>query len=123
MNSRGFTLIEVLGVLVVVSFILVVVMRGFNSTVSLSKEEAYRIMKNNIISASYDYINECVSGTITCDFSFEENNQFSVKILKEKGYFKSLKSPIDGMELDDCLVVEARRENGVVISDLLDSCY
>ena len=71
MNNRGFTLVESLGVVVIISLVLILLVRNFNSTVSLSKEEAYKIMKNNIVSASYDYVNECISGVISCDFSFE----------------------------------------------------
>ena len=80
-------------------------------------------MKNNIISASYNYINECTIGTIACDFSFENHNQFPAKVLKENGFFKNLKSPIDGKDLSNCLMIEAKKENGVIVSNLLDNCY
>ena len=95
----------------------------FGSTMSASKEETYKLMKNNIISVSYDYINECKLGTIECDFSFDSNNKFNAKVLQNFGFFDNLKSPIDGKDLSDCLILEATKSNGVTVINLIDSCY
>ncbi len=123
MNNKGFTLIEVLGVLFIFALIMTVVLPSFHSTLSVSKEETYKIMKNNIISVSYDYIQECNQGLIDCNFSFEYNNRFSAGVLKEQGYFQNMDSPIDGKDLSECLILEASIENGVVTIDLIDQCY
>ena len=63
MNNKGFTLIEILAVLVLVSIVTVVVVANISSSMSLGRNEAYRLMKNNIISAGYQYIAECNQGT------------------------------------------------------------
>ena len=123
MNNKGFTLIEILSVMVLLSIIIVVMFVNFGSTMSASKEEAYKLMKNNIISISYDYINECNLGSIECDFSFEKNNKFNASVLKNKGFFKSLESPIDGKDLGHCLILEATKSNGVTVINLVDNCY
>ena len=123
MNNKGFTLIEVLSVLVIISIVLVVAVKNISNTVSLSKDESYKIMKKNIILASNTYINVCTTGIIDCDFSFESNNHFSAKVLKEKGYFKNLISPIDNKNLEDCLIINAKKENGVIIAEIEDNCY
>lgn len=123
MGNKGFTLIEVLAALVLVAIGTVTVLVGIRSTLSVGNEEAYKIMKNNIVSASYDYILECDEKLITCDFSFDENNRFSVQILKEYGYFTDLESPLDGKDLGSCLYAEAFKENGVVSVQLIDDCY
>lgn len=123
MNNKGFTLTEVLSVLVIISLITIIAIRSFGNTLSLNKEEAYNIMKKSIIKASYSYIEECVSKTIKCDFSFENKNYFNAKILKENGYFKNLNSPIDGKDLSNCLTIEATKKNGVIIANLKDNCY
>ncbi|MCI6265730.1 MAG: prepilin-type N-terminal cleavage/methylation domain-containing protein [Erysipelotrichaceae bacterium] len=123
MNNKGFTLIEVLGVLVVASILLTITFRSIHSTLSVSKEEAYKLMKNNIISASYEYIQECNQKLISCDFSFENNNQFVAEVLKESGYLKNLNSPIDGKDLGSCLLLEATNSNGVTVVNLIDDCY
>ena len=123
LNNKGFTLIEILGVLVVVSTITTIVIISTTDTFSIGKEESYKIMKNNIITSSYDYIEECDENLIECDFSYENNNQFYAKKLSETGYFENLKSPIDGKDLGKCLILEAKKENGVAIVNLIDKCY
>lgn len=123
MNNKGFTLIEVLAVLVLVSVVTIVVIRNISSSMSLGRNEAYRLMKNNVISAGYHYIDECTQGTIQCDFSFEKNNTFKARVLEESGYFENLKSPIDGAYLGDCLSLSAKKDNGVTVVDIIDQCY
>lgn len=123
MNNKGFTLIEILTVLVIVSITVISVFMTFGTTMSTTKEESYKLMKNNIISASYNYINECNLGTIQCNFSFEKNNKFNAKALQNAGFFKNLESPIDGKNLSECLILEAKKTNGVTVIDLIDNCY
>lgn len=123
MNNKGFTLIEVLAVLVLVSVVTIVVIQNISSSMSLGRNEAYRLMKNNVISAGYHYIDECTQGTIHCDFSFEKNNTFKARVLEESGYFENLKSPIDGAYLGDCLSLSAKKDNGVTVVDIIDQCY
>ena len=48
MNNKGFTLIEVLAVLTLVSLTMVIVVSNFSSSMSLGKKEAYLLMKNNL---------------------------------------------------------------------------
>ena len=109
--------------LVLISFVSFFAIRSFGTTLSFGKEEAYRIMKRNIISVSYDYINECNSGTISCEFSLESHFQFPAEVLRKYGYFNSLKSPIDGKELGECLIINVTKENGTIVSGLIDNCY
>ena len=123
MNNKGFTLVEVLSVLVLISIITVCVFATINSTMSVGKEEAYKLMKNNMISVSYDYVEECELGSIQCDFSFEKNNTFSAKELQNTGFFTNLESPIDGKDLSSCLIFSATKSNGVTLINLIDNCY
>ena len=123
MNNKGFTLIEVLAGLIVLSIITTVVLTNIHSTLSANQEEAYKLMKNNIISVSYDYIEECNAGLLECDFSFENNNQFYADVLKNSGYFTDLTSPIDGKDLGTCLELEAVKSNGMTVINLIDHCY
>lgn len=122
MNNKGFTMIEVLAVLVIVSIVIIAVVPSISSSMSLGKNEALELMKNNVVSSSYSYISECEAGTILCDFSFDGNNTFKASVLVDKGYFSNLNSPVDGKDLGECLVLKASRDNGVVIVDLIDNC-
>ena len=123
MNSKGFTIVEVLAVILLVSIAVIVVSFRITSSVAIDKEKAYSLMKNNLISVSYNYIEECQHGLIDCNFSFESNNTFDANILQSSGFFSQLESPIDGKNLGSCLIFSAKKENGVVIVDLEDNCY
>ena len=124
MNDKGFTLVEVIAILVVISIVSFVVVKQVGGTLSASKEDAYSLMKNNIVSASRDYILECNSGNINCDLDFANNNiTFNASELKNSGFFSNFRSPIDGRDLGNCLVVNASINNGVVDINLFDNCY
>lgn len=123
MNNKGFTLIELLIVVVLISIISGVAISSVGTTMSVSKKESYNIMKDNIITAGYNYINECTLGSLECDFSFNNNNTFLAKTLQDVGFFDNLESPIDGKDLGSCLVLEATKSNGVVVVDIVDNCY
>ena len=124
MNNKGFTLVEVMAMLVIISIALFVIVRQVGSTLSITKKESYEVMKDNIISASEDYITECNNNIISCDLDWN-NDKFSFKaiLLKESGYFNNLDSPIDGKDLSNCLIINASRNNGVIDIDLVDTCY
>lgn len=123
MGRKGFTLIEVVATLVIISIIVVAIVKGISPTLSSGKEEAYNLMKKNIITASYNYVDECEANLINCNFSFDENNRFTASVLSSSGYFKDLTSPIDNKDLGNCLIIEAIKDNGVVKIDLIDNCY
>lgn len=123
MNNKGFTLVEVMVMLVIISIALFVVVKQVGSTLSITKKESYEIMKNNIISVSKDYIAEC-NNTVSCNLVWTNDNvSFKAVLLKESGYFNDLDSPIDGKDLSNCLTINASRSNGVIDVDLFDSCY
>ena len=122
-NNRGFTLIEVVITVVIISLILVISGNLITSTLSISENEAYKLLKNNVVNISYNYVNECTNGIIDCEFDFLDNSQFEASVLKKYGYFDDLSSPIDGKDLGKCLILEVSRDNGVVVIELEDKCY
>lgn len=123
MNNKGFTLLELLAVIVIISIISVTSVSFIGTTLSSSKEESYKLLKDNIITAGYSYISECTAGTLECDFTFDDKNTFKARTLENTGFFKKLESPIDGAYLGDCITLKATKLNGVIVVDLIDSCY
>lgn len=124
MNNKGFTLIEVLVVVVIIAIVGMIVVEYVGSTLSISKNEAYKLMKDNIISASYDYLNECNASIISCDLNWGNDEvSFSLLELKNAGYFSNLKSPIDDKDLGTCIKLVATKDNGNVNVKLIDECY
>ena len=123
MNNKGFTLIEVTITIVIVSIILLVTTNLITNTLAASEKTTYKLVKNNIVSAAQQYVQECTNGIIKCDFDYKNNNTFKASILKQYGYFENLKSPIDNRDLGECLILKAVSDNGVILIDLEDKCY
>lgn len=124
MDNKGFTLVEVLMMLLLISLISIFVINNITGTLSIGKKESYKIMKNNIISSSYSYLKECSAGTIECNIVWDANTtNFAAKVLESSGYFKNLNSPIDNKYLGDCLIVKVIRNNGVYDVSISDTCY
>ncbi len=123
MNNKGFTLTEVLVTITLISITTVIVLRQISTTLSVSSNEAYKIMKNNIIKASENYVKESEAHTINSSFSFEDNNTFNASVLENYGYFSNMKSPIDGKNVGNCLIITATKENENILINLQDNCY
>lgn len=73
MNNKGFTLIELLAVIVIISILGGIAAVGVISTINNSKNAAYNIMVNNIVTASktlYDEVsNSYISGSTVYQFA------------------------------------------------------
>lgn len=124
LNNKGFTLVEVVACLAIIGFIFVLVVSISGNTFSVNKNKAYDIMKNNIIKASSDYINECDSDILECNLIWNENKtEININSLKESGYFKNFISPIDGRNVSNCLKIIAIKKNGNIDIELIDNCY
>ncbi|MEE3342627.1 MAG: prepilin-type N-terminal cleavage/methylation domain-containing protein [Bacilli bacterium] len=124
-NNKGFTLIEVLASLVIITFIVIIVVSFSGDTLSINKDRAYRIMKNNIYKVSQDYVKECEAEITTCDLEWNDNKaEFNVYKLKEAGYFKNLRSPIDGKDVGNCMIVKIyKTDNKMIDVEIVDNCY
>ena len=123
-NNKGFTLTEVLTTLVIISVALFVILKQVGSTLSISKNESYKLMKDNIISSARDYINECNNKIIDCNLKWNDNElTFKAATLEINGYFKNLNSPIDNKNLGNCLEIKATKNNGVINVEINDNCY
>lgn len=124
MDNKGFTLIEVLVTLVVISVASFVVIKYVGSTLSVGREDSYQLMKKSIIKSSRDYILECNNSIINCDLSWVDNKvTFNANVLKDSGYFDSLISPIDGKDLGECLIINVSIDDGIINTYLIDNCY
>lgn len=58
LNNKGFTLIEVLAVVVIISLLTGIVVPNIIKTMNSSKESAYKIMVDNIVTASIELFEE-----------------------------------------------------------------
>ena len=112
MNNKGFTLIEVLTVLVLITVVFVIIISTMGNTLSINSEEAYKMTKKNIIEASKKYILECNNYIIDCNLDWNDNKTTIKAInLIETGYFKEIINPINNKKLDNCLTIEVEENN------------
>ncbi len=125
MNNKGFTLIEMLLTITMIALIVVVVSFSINSTLSISKEKSYNILKNNIINMTNMYIMECEANTINCsnDYVWNDNKtSFYANKLVLRGYFsqEELINPINEKDISNCLIVNVLVDENKVYTVSLD---
>ena len=119
MNNKGFTLIEVLCVIFLISIFFFGSFMVINNTFSITNEKAYEIVKEDIITQTKTYINECDNNIINCpnDYKWVSDNDnmitnINLSILKKYKYFNTdnLINPITNKDISNCL-------NIIVIKD------
>ena len=65
MNRKGFTLIELIAVIVMISLIMVIVVPNILDIVSESKETSYNTLVKNIVTSAKTYYEECEYGDLS----------------------------------------------------------
>ena len=119
MNNKGFTLIEVLCVIFLISIFFFGSFMVINNTFSITNEKAYEIVKEDIITQTKTYINECDNNIINCsnDYKWVSDNDnmitnINLSILKKYKYFNTdnFINPITNKDISTCL-------NSIVIKD------
>lgn len=99
MNNKGFTLVEALAVIVVLSLVLSIGGYSVASYLSDSKEKGLNVFKNNVKSGMINYYNECKylstgEGDVICSSVIENiklNNKLDTTIgaLAEYGFIEN----------------------------------
>ena len=129
MNNKGFTLIEVLCLIFLISILFVASFLVINDTLSITDEKAYQIVKENIILQTKTYIDECENNMIDCknDYKWEEINNnkitfINLSLLKKYNYFDSneIINPLTKKDLSSCLKIKVTKNEYSSISILLD---
>lgn len=120
MNNRGFTLIEILLVISLISFITIVLFFVTENTLSLTNQKAYEIFERNIITQTENYILECENNLINCDndyywedFSNGKKTSFYLDVMKKYNYFseEEFLDPNTKKDVSDCLLIEVYKDN------------
>lgn len=109
-NNKAFTLIEVLIVIAIISFILVLVIISLNKISKDKKKESYEKVKNQVEIAAKQYVE-------TNGYLFEDLNpngsskSISVGELVEGDYLNTLTNPVTGKKLHKCSNVIVTRKS------------
>ena len=119
MKKKGFTLVELLAVIVILSLILVIAVPSVNRYIKQSKEKAYNTQISTIIEAAQAYAS-ANSGLLP------RKEEFVVKItlgqLKSSGLIKEeVKNPNDDKYFDDALTIEIKKKGETYNYDIVES--
>ena len=129
MNNKGFTLIEVLCVIFLISILFVASFLVVKDTLSITDEKAYQILKENIISQTKTYIDEFENNIINCkkDFEWKKVNDnkiayINLSLLKKYNYFDNdeIINPLTKKDMSSCLKIKVIKDKYSSISIFLD---
>lgn len=85
LNNKGFTLIEVLAVLAILSAIIGIAIPSFTSSLESSKEKKEEDRKARLISAAEMYVTDYKESIYT-GMGFSDSCYIKTEVLGEKGY-------------------------------------
>ena len=119
MKKKGFTLVELLAVIVILSLVLVIAVPSVNRYIKQSKEKTYNTQISTIIEAAQAYAS-ANSGLLP------RKEEFVVKItlgqLKSSGLIKEeVKNPNDDKYFDDALTIEIKKKGETYNYDIVES--
>ncbi len=119
MNNKGFTLVELIISIMLLSAIFIIAISSLVNTFSLTEETEYEILINNIKTQAQNYIIECDGGLINCknDYTWSEDGKnkktsFSLAIMKKYKYFNTSDyiNPINKNDLSNCLIINVEKD-------------
>jgi len=129
MNNKGFTLVELLASFTLIAIVTVLSLTIVKQTRSINANEAYNLMKNNILNNSYNYILECDNNVIDCknDYTWlnidnEMITSFTLDKLLKYGYYNDddLIRSTDNKYIGNCFIITAKKDKNKVLSVSVD---
>lgn len=115
MNNKGFTLVEVLAVLVLLGAVMTISVYSVVDYLSTSKEKSIDVFKENIKSGMINYYNECKylsTGVGVCEDANFTNNNYTLSTtigdLVKHGFLDSntssygIKDPVTEEDISRC---------------------
>ena len=119
MNKKGFTLVELLGVLVVLSVILMIAFPLITTYINKSKQKAYDTQMGLIITGLKDYVIEHkevlpVNDTDYVTFTLGQLNALGI-------VNNSVVNPLDGKEIDDSMEFKIIKDGSKYTYQIVES--
>lgn len=102
MNKKGFTLVELLAVIIILAIILTIVLPTVSTTLNKSKNTIYDIQLNDILKSTYDYS----LNNIKLLPEINKKNYITLNELKKSGFLENnIKDPKTNENFDNDLVI------------------
>jgi len=109
MNKKGFTLVELLGVITILGLLGMVIVPVINHIIDENKESLYDSQINNIKISASNFVSENV---FSLDIETGESKGITLGKLKSMGYVdKNIKNPITRQFFDDNMVIIITKTN------------
>lgn len=123
MNNKGFTLIELMATIMLLSVIMTIGTVSVVSAIKTSKEKSYDVLVSNIKTAAKSFYEECENSNIIeteipgdkCKINTTDNSLIiSYETLLDYGFLKSsskdeagkkIENPKDNSSLNDCMIL------------------
>ena len=119
MNKKGFTLVELLGVLVVLSVILMIAFPLITTYINKSKQKAYDTQMEIIMTGLKNYANEHKEVLPVNDTDYVT---FTLGQLKSLGIANnSVVNPLDGKEIDDSMEFKIIKDGSKYTYQIVES--
>ena len=119
MNKKGFTLVELLGVLVVLSVILMIAFPLITTYINKSKQKAYDTQMEIIMTGLKNYANEHKEVLPVNDTDYVT---FTLGQLKALGIVNnSVVNPLDGKEIDDSMEFKIIKDGSKYTYQIVES--
>lgn len=114
-NKKGFTLIEIMAVIIILSIIALIVVPLVTGSIKSSKDKLYDTQIENIKSAAKSYM-------INLDLDDTQNKMLvTIEELKKLGLVdKDIKDPRTGEEFNKCLTVEVTKNGNIYDYNIID---
>jgi prepilin-type N-terminal cleavage/methylation domain-containing protein len=111
MNKKGFTLVELLGVVAILAMLGLVIVPVISNVLSDNKEKLYDVQINNIKSGASSFVAENIF-----DINISSGDSVGITLgdLKNLGYIdEDIKDPITRNNFSDDLAITITNQNGV----------
>lgn len=139
MNKKGYTLVELLATLIVLSIVIGITIPIALNVINNSKEKDLELIKKNISDAAVNLVNECnfddsfedsfsTSNRICPALSTDGKKLISVRDLMKRGFLSNyegeygsyvIKNPVNGENIADCHFYVL--DDGTVCSGIKDT--
>lgn len=104
MNSKGFTLVELLGVVVILAILVGIITPSILKSLNNGKQTSYDILIENIIVASKSYYEECKYGNLKDNVGNKRNCDSSITLgeLVNLGFLKGTNEKVCDVDGNNC---------------------
>ena len=109
MNNKGFTLVELLGVIVIIAILSSLAVLTFNTVIQNGRKGVYKTHEQTLADSGRDYLIENIDEKP----SVGEVKKISFQTLKNKDFLAALDDPAGGSCTNSCVIITRGADKGI----------